>query len=130
MNATIRVLFTGFAAVTVYFLVYWLPLFVISWEAYLWLAPLVALLCAILVGRYVWISLGSARVDGVLPGLLVGAAVGGGVGFAGGFFGPLIFAPDANQGPLLGIFITGPLGLVLGALAGFIYAIRKPAKAD
>lgn len=28
-----------------------------------------------------------------------------------GFVGPLIFTPDANQGPLLGIFITGPIGL-------------------
>lgn len=38
----------------------------------------------------------------------------GGAGFAVGFLGPMIFAPDANQGPLLGIFITGPLGVVLG----------------
>ncbi len=43
------------------------------------------------------------------PALLLGA-----IGFAGGFFGPIVFAPDANQGPLLGIFITGPLGFLLG----------------
>ena len=30
-------------------------------------------------------------------------------GFLGGFVGPLVFTPGANQGPLLGIFITGPL---------------------
>jgi len=35
-----------------------------------------------------------------------------------------VFAPDANQGPLLGIFITGPLGAVLGAIGGFVYGIR------
>jgi hypothetical protein len=35
----------------------------------------------------------------------------------GGFLGPMILAPEANQGPLLGIFITGPLGLVVGAIA-------------
>jgi hypothetical protein len=40
---------------------------------------------------------------------------------ADGFFGPLIFTPDANQGPLLGIFITGPLGFVLGGIGGGIY---------
>lgn len=48
----------------------------------------------------------------------VGALTGGAVGFAAGFFGPLLLTPDANQGPLLGIFITGPLGFALGALLG------------
>jgi hypothetical protein len=50
-----------------------------------------------------------------------GALVVGAIGFVGGFFGPIVFAPDANQGPLLGIFITGPLGAVLGAIGGFVY---------
>ena len=27
----------------------------------------------------------------------------------------------ANQGPLLGIFITGPLGFILGAIGGSVY---------
>jgi hypothetical protein len=36
------------------------------------------------------------------------------VGFAAGFFGPLVFVPEANQGPLVGIFISGPLGVVIG----------------
>jgi hypothetical protein len=47
------------------------------------------------------------------------------VGFAIGFFGPIAWAPDANQGPLLGIFLTGPLAFdvtVLGVLA--VGAIR------
>jgi hypothetical protein len=42
-------------------------------------------------------------------------------GFASGFFGPMIFDPGANQGPLLGILISGPggalAGLALGSLA-------------
>lgn len=49
---------------------------------------------------------------------VLGAVILGGLGFFGGFFGPMIFAPDANQGPLLGIFITGPLGFVLGGIGG------------
>ena len=44
----------------------------------------------------------------------------GAVGFVTGFFGPLIVAPDANQGPLLGIFITGPLGVVVGFAVGVV----------
>ncbi len=50
------------------------------------------------------------------------ALLAGGVGFAAGFFGPLIFAPEANQGPLLGIFITGPLGFLGGLVWGVFRA--------
>jgi hypothetical protein len=53
----------------------------------------------------------SPRKPGIAWPLLLGAA-----GFAAGFFGPIVFVPDANQGPLVGIFITGPGGVVLGAL--------------
>jgi hypothetical protein len=44
----------------------------------------------------------------------------GGVGFACGFFGPIVLVPEANQGPLLGIFITGPGGALFGLVAGFV----------
>ena len=50
----------------------------------------------------------------------------GGLGFACGFVGPIAFHPEANQGPLLGIFITGPVGLVGGAILGVIaYSLRR-----
>jgi hypothetical protein len=39
-----------------------------------------------------------------------------------GFVGPIILRPDSNQGPLLGIFITGPAGFVLGGLGGFVWS--------
>lgn len=48
----------------------------------------------------------------------------GGIGFALGFFGPMIFTPGANQGPMLGIFITGPAGFVLGLAVGVVRALR------
>jgi hypothetical protein len=62
---------------------------------------------------------------------LVGGIILGGLGFVGGFFGPIIFTPESNQGPLLGIFITGPLGFVLGAVLGALASLflsRKPPK--
>jgi hypothetical protein len=55
------------------------------------------------------------------PALLVG-----GIGFAAGFFGPMVFAPGANQGPLLGIFITGPLGFLGGLAWGVFRAATEP----
>lgn len=48
----------------------------------------------------------------------------GSVSFAIGFIGPLLFS-DSNLGPLLGIFITGPLGLLAGVLAGIILSARQ-----
>ena len=48
------------------------------------------------------------------------ALVVGGIGFAAGFFGPMLFRPEANQGPLLGIFITGPAGFFVGLAYGVI----------
>ncbi|MEX0922275.1 MAG: hypothetical protein WDZ84_05830 [Rhodovibrionaceae bacterium] len=49
------------------------------------------------------------------------------IGFVLGFFGPMLLAQDANQGPLLGIFITGPGGLLLGLVVGVIRELRRPA---
>jgi hypothetical protein len=42
----------------------------------------------------------------------------GSVSFSAGFFGPAYFAPSANLAPLLGVFVTGPLGLLAGAVIG------------
>jgi hypothetical protein len=52
----------------------------------------------------------------------------GGVAFLAGFIGPLLLAPSA-QGPLLGIFITGPLGFVAGTVGGVIVAKLRRRKA-
>jgi hypothetical protein len=55
----------------------------------------------------------------LLAGLVVGV-----VSFLAGFVGPIILRPDSNQGPLLGIFITGPAGFVLGGVGGFVWSRR------
>ena len=60
--------------------------------------------------------------------MLAGAVAVGLIGFIGGFYGPLILAPEANQGPLLGIFITGPLGMIVGAALGAAIGIRHESK--
>jgi hypothetical protein len=51
------------------------------------------------------------------------AVILGVIGFLGGFIGPMIFTAGANQGPMLGIFITGPLGVVVGAIVGAVKAL-------
>jgi hypothetical protein len=54
--------------------------------------------------------------------IFVGAALVGGISFIAGFVGPIVFMPQSNQGPLLGIFITGPLGFALGGVLGAVYS--------
>jgi hypothetical protein len=55
----------------------------------------------------------------------------GAIGFAAGFFGPMLLKPDANQGPMLGIFITGPGGFLLGLIYGVVRELRvSPSVAD
>jgi hypothetical protein len=83
-----------------------------------------ALGCAILAARLAWVKTASP-IRGVLAYILVGAIATGAVGFAIGFFGPMIVVPESNQGPLLGILYTGPLGFVLGAVGGGIYGVTR-----
>jgi hypothetical protein len=51
----------------------------------------------------------------------MGGIIIGSIGFVSGFVGPIIFSPSSNQGPLLGIFITGPIGFLLGLVGGGLY---------
>ncbi len=50
------------------------------------------------------------------------------LGFVIGFFGPLVFMPEANQGPLLGIFVTGPGGAIVGAIIGVVIGYKESKK--
>ena len=94
-------------------------------------ATLASLACALVVGWFTWkktASLASANSSGMARNIALGAIIVGTVGFLAGFFGPIIFTPDANQGPLLGIFITGPLGFLIGGIGGFVHWRRRRSK--
>ncbi len=54
-----------------------------------------------------------------------GALILGGLCFIIGFLGPMAIGKDTGQGPLVGIFIATPLGVIVGALAGYAYASRQ-----
>ncbi len=58
-------------------------------------------------------------------GAILGAIGVGVVAFAAGFLGPIVLTPEANQGPLLGIFFTGPAGFALGAALGWIVQLVR-----
>ena len=54
------------------------------------------------------------------PAVIRWAVVLGITGFVCGFVGPMVFAPESNQGPMLGVFITGPASALLGAILGIM----------
>lgn len=124
-----RIGISAIVMIAAFYFAYWVPLALlpIPWG----FASVLAYGAAMVAGWYAWTR--TASVDSSLA-RSVGywALVIGAIGFAGGFFGPLIFTPEANQGPLLGILITGPLGVVAGAIGGLIYWMvqRRRGNAD
>ena len=80
----------------------------------------------VFLGLVVWFRYGTGgKYRPLVDGALGSAFLVGGVCFAAGFFGPMILAPGANQGPLLGILITGPLGFLAGLAWGIWRAVRQ-----
>ncbi len=128
MKLAFRIIAVLLVVPAVYFFVYWVPFSLLPLASMRWVASLVALACAAGAGWFTWRKLEDAP-QGLFTSAALGAVVLGAIGFCGGFFGPMIFAPQANQGPLLGIFITGPLGFVIGGVAGFFYGLVKTRRA-
>lgn len=53
------------------------------------------------------------------------AATVGAIAFLAGFVGPIVLHPDSPQGPLFGIFVTGPWGVIVGALIGAVIGASR-----
>ena len=129
MNNFFRILIVIVVFLAVYFFVFWVPLSLIPYMHEFGIAYVVALGSAAFAAWYVWRK--SASTDaGLVRYIIYGAFVVGGISFCAGFFGPMIFTPEANQGPILGLFITGPLGFLAGGVGGFVYWLVKRKKSD
>lgn len=103
-----------------YYFLFWIPFSFIPVGELHWLRNLISIICALGVGFYIWVKLGTAP-EKLMTCILSGAVLGGAIGFSAGFFGPIILTPGANQGPLLGIFFTGPIGFCFGGIVGLLY---------
>jgi hypothetical protein len=125
MKTPVRIILTFFAVTASFYLILYLPSFLIPGAHINKLIHVfAALLIAAGIGVFFWKKSGSIS-DNQTKYILLGGIIVGAIGFISGFIGPIIIDPSANQGPLLGIFITGPLGFLAGLIGGGIYGLRK-----
>jgi len=133
MNIALRIFLTLIVFLFVNFFVYWGPFSLIRGNSWMpmdsSIPTYVSSLLAIIVAYFTWKKSGNLS-NGLVSHILIGGFVIGGISFFAGFFGPMISAPGANQGPLLGLFITGPIGFVVGLIAGGIYWKIKRVKSE
>lgn len=124
MTATFRFLLAMVVFACWYLFTYWVPsLLIPALQELGWFAH-VALVAAVTLGWFVWT--GSKRLPAALiPRILSGAAVVWGVGFAAAVLsGPFLFPTKPNQGVLLGLLITGPVGALAGGLGVLVVWLR------
>jgi hypothetical protein len=126
-----RILLTFLTFIATFYFVFRIPFSFIPEHLKIPFLPVViSLLAAGAAGWYIWRK--TALLSNTLSTYIIrGGIVLGSIGFVAGFIGPIIFSPESNQGPLLGIFITGPVGFVSGLIAGGIFGFfRTRFKSD
>jgi hypothetical protein len=136
MNVVVRILVTLISGVATFYFMFWVgspltfSLHPSSLHFPLWIGSFGSLLIAALVAWYVWAHTAISKAS-LTNSVLLGALVVGGIGFSAGFFGPLLFMTSgrANVGPVLGLLITGPLGLILGAVGGAVHWYVRESRA-
>ncbi|MEI2768614.1 MAG: multidrug ABC transporter permease [Nitrosomonas sp.] len=89
-----------------------------------WLNAMISLALALLSGWFSW-QLTSGQRAGKSIAIVGGASIVGGIFFTLVFLGSMAIIKDTSQGPLVGIFIATPLGVILGAIVGYQYATSK-----
>jgi hypothetical protein len=86
--------------------------------------PFISIVAGLVIAKFIWAMTAFVHPT-VASYSFIGAISLGSIGFIGGFIWPLIFSPENNLGPLLGIFITGPLGFALGLIGGIVVGLNK-----
>lgn len=89
-----------------------------------WLNTAFSLSCATMAAWFAW-KLVSGEKANTIVAVIGGALILGGLFFIIGFLGPMIISKDTNQGSMIGIFIAAPLGVIVGAMGGYLHASRQ-----
>lgn len=123
MKTVVRITLSLLVIIVVYLLIYW-NFFSNEFRRTGIESNVISLLIAMIIGFAVWVKID--KFSATLPAyILAGGTLVGITSFLLGFFGPIVFAPSNNLGPLLGIFITGPFGFISGLFLGALYWKKK-----
>lgn len=88
-----------------------------------WLSTALSFTCAALAAWFTW-KLAAGERTGATVAVISGALILGGLFFTVGFLGPMAISQDTSQGPMIGLFIAAPLGVIIGAVCGYVYVFR------
>jgi hypothetical protein len=128
MKKATRLVLTLCAFIAGYFFTYWVPFSFIPGASDITLLPqLVSLFIGVSVAAFTWRKTWNISPS-LATSILLGGVIVGAVGFVAGFFAPMIFFPQSNLGPLFGIFFSGPIGFIVGLIAGGLYWMVKKKK--
>ena len=94
-----------------------------------WLSTAFSLACALLAAWFTW-KLVAGEKTNVAVAVIGGALILGGLCFTIGFLGPMVFAKDTSQGLTIGLFIAAPVGVIMGAIGGYVYVSRHASNTD
>jgi uncharacterized membrane protein YdcZ (DUF606 family) len=125
MKTLIRIILTFISFLASYYFTFWVPFSLIPNAHNI---PAIPIIISFLVGLSVAILIWkkTKKMSNSLPKyVFLGGIIVGSIGFLLGFIGPIILRPNSNQGPLLGIFVTGPISFLVGLLGGGIYWVLK-----
>jgi len=132
MKMFVRVIITTVVFLASFYFIFWMPCSILiideNGNFSIILSTLISLICASVISWFTWKKL-SVIEYGYFSYALMGGIIIGSISFIFGFFGPMIFMAESNQGPLLGLFITGPIGFLAGLIGGSIlWYIKKKNK--
>ena len=127
MKTFIQIILTLFVALIIYFIIlrkiFFAGMLALSNTAQMITSSIIAIVAAILLWRKI------GHISNTLPACIIAGGITFGIiGFILGFFGPMLLTPSSNQGPLIGIFLTGPAGILLGLVVGGVYWYPKVKK--
>jgi len=121
MISFVKILATCFAFLLVLFFIG--TTLTITSQLPIGLTGAVSVVAAFLAGWFSW-RLISGQPTAKSLAILGGALIVGGIFFTLVFLGSMAVIKDTSQGPMIGIFIAAPLGILLGALGGYQYATK------
>lgn len=119
-----RLFLASFVAFFAWVTTYWFGVVALPVDDDGVLASRVAVVAALAAAAFAWFRFNDT---GLVASVLRSALTFGAVGFAIGFFGPFLLNPEQNLGPLVGIFITGPLAFLVGGAVGLFRGLTTPS---